>query len=126
MFTQTGVCPAPLPAAEAVRTIVLGSASDTISIAGLDPEVGISGYIHDACDDFCKAIGGILQEVTGFHGTGGAGRPGGVSILTEVTASFEFNATTPGRLFGNMTRTHWDPDGAAVCVETYWIEGRKL
>lgn len=122
LFTQMGTCPAPLPAEEAVRTIVSGPASGTISIAGVDPEGAISGSTNDLCGDIC----GILESQIEFTGSGRAVRSNGSSILSEVTGVFRFDATRPGWMFGNMTRTHLGANGDVACVETYWIQGRKL
>lgn len=122
LFTQAGTCPAPLPEEEAVQTIVSGSDAGTISIAGLDPVGAISGRTQDRCADFC----GILQTQLEFSGIGRGISSNGTSVSSEVTLFFEFSALTPGVVFGNMTRTHRDIAGDAVCVETYWIEGGKL
>lgn len=119
LYSQEGDCPPLLPAEGALGSIAFDSASGTISIEGLDPDLTFAGSLEADCED----CGHLMTRR--FSGTGSAVRADGSAIRSELIGNFSFNPNGRSSLYAGMTRTHLDPGGSSVCTETYWVEGSK-
>jgi hypothetical protein len=118
LSSQTGTCPQALPD-RGTGSMTFNSNNNTITMAGLDPELTIIGP---------------YDEGTGLYmGTGSAVLGDGSSIQTDVTVTFSFpgpwdygylyfSGATPSH---GMIRRHRDPGGNLVCTEIYTVGGGR-